>query len=168
MPDLPYSFPVAVADVPARGLDLQLSPDAAVRAALARHVGVIALPALAARLHLKPEGAEGLHVTGVVEATVRQACGVTLEPFDAPLNEAIDVHFAPAGPAAPAETAEDDGYDPPDEIVDGGIDVGALVAEFVSLGIDPYPRKPGVVFEPPAETSAISPFSALSRLKGDT
>ena len=35
--------------------------------------------------------------------------------------------------------------DAPDPIVDGKIDLGALAAEFMILGLDPYPRKPGVV-----------------------
>ena len=39
-----------------------------------------------------------------------------------------------------------DGADPPDEIGNGRIDLGALTAEFLALGLDPYPRKPGVSF----------------------
>ena len=27
------------------------------------------------------------------------------------------------------------------------IDLGALAAEFLALGLDPYPRKPGVAFD---------------------
>ena len=34
----------------------------------------------------------------------------------------------------------------PDEIMDGQIDLGALAAEFLVLGLDPYPRKPGADF----------------------
>jgi hypothetical protein len=105
-------------------------------------------------------------VSGRLTATVRQTCGVTLEPFDAPLDEEIDVHFAPAGSYVRTEEDEENEIDPPDEIVDGRIDVGVLVSEFLALGIDPYPRKPGAVFDPPAEDpAALSPFSALSRLK---
>ena len=39
-------------------------------------------------------------------------------------------------------------YEPPDEIVNGQIDLGAITAEFLVLGLDPYPRKPGVDFSP--------------------
>lgn len=168
MSDLPFSYPVRVVDLPPHGFDLTLSPDAGTRAALARHAGLLAVEELNASLHFAPEGREGVHLTGRLRATVRQTCGVTLEPFDAPLDEAIDVHFAPAGSYVPAPVAadEEDETDPPDEIVDGSIDAGALVSEFLALGVDPYPRKPGAVFEPPAEDpAAASPFSALSRLK---
>lgn len=164
---LPFSHSVRVVDLPPHGLALTLTPDAATCAALARHVGVLAVSDLSARLHFAPEGKENVHVTGRLTATVRQTCGVTLDPFDAPLDEVIDVQFAPAGSHVPAPAeADEEEIDPPDEIVEGSIDAGALVSEFLALGIDPYPRKPGAVFEPPAEdAAAASPFSALSRLK---
>ncbi|MEP9347375.1 DUF177 domain-containing protein [Xanthobacter sp. KR7-225] len=163
----PLACAVPVADLPASGLEVTLEPGEAERAALARHVGALALPSFTAVLRLAPEKGEGVHVTGRVEAVVRQACVVTLEPFDAPLVEPVDVHFVPAGTPVPEE-AEGEGElrDPPDEIADGAIDVGALAGEFLALGIDPYPRKPGAVFEPPAEPAAAdSPFAALARLK---
>lgn len=166
MTDLPYSLPISVSELPPHGIDVDLVPDAAACAALARHAGVLAVSDFSAKLHLAPEGGEGVHVTGRLTATVRQTCGVTLEAFDAPLAEEIDVHFAPPGTYTPPEDAEETDEDPPDEIVDGRIDAGALVSEFLALGVDPYPRKPGAVFEPPAEEgAAISPFAALSRLK---
>lgn len=168
MSQLPLSHAVQVAEVPPSGLDVVLKPDAAACAALAAHAGVLALSGLTARFHVAQEGAGGLHVTGTVDAMVRQACGVTLDPFDAPLHEPVDVHFAPAGTARAADPEEDEAYDPPDEIVNGAIDLGALANEFLTLGIDPYPRKPGAVFEPPPEgPGKPSPFSALTKLKRD-
>ena len=47
-------------------------------------------------------------------------------------------------PEPPTEMHE---YEPPDEIVNGKIDLGAVAAEFLALGLDPYPRKPGVDFD---------------------
>jgi hypothetical protein len=42
--------------------------------------------------------------------------------------------------------------DPPEPIVDGIIDLGAVTLEFLALALDPYPRKPGVSFDAgPAE-----------------
>ena len=49
---------------------------------------------------------------------------------------------------------------------DGAVDLGAIATEFLLLGIDPYPRKPGAVFEaPPAGDPASHPFAALAALK---
>lgn len=57
--------------------------------------------------------------------------------------------------------------DPPDPIIDGRLDFGALAAEFMALGLDPYPRKPGVSFQPVEEDPEPddSPFADLARLR---
>ena len=56
--------------------------------------------------------------------------------------------------------------DEPDPIVDGKIDLGALAAEFLALGLDPYPRKPGAEFAAPvAEEDDDSPFAPLDHFK---
>ena len=69
---------------------------------------------------------------------------------------------------APSALEEEGDEDPPDLIVDGRIDLGALAAEFLALGLDPYPRKPGAAFEPGEEEAGRdSPFAALARLRGD-
>ena len=50
--------------------------------------------------------------------------------------------------------------------VDGTIDLGAIATEFLILGIDPYPRKPGIVFDAPRTGEASGhPFAALAALK---
>jgi hypothetical protein len=53
--------------------------------------------------------------------------------------------------------------DDPDPVIDGKIDLGSLTAEVFALGLDPYPRKPGVELVAPAEQAlADSPFAALA------
>jgi hypothetical protein len=43
--------------------------------------------------------------------------------------------------------------------------LGGLATEFLILGLDPYPRKPGAVFEPPQDSKRDQgPFAALGRL----
>ena len=51
----------------------------------------------------------------------------------------------------------------------GTVDLGAVATEFVILGIDPYPRKAGVVFRAPATADErTSPFAPLAALKKRT
>jgi hypothetical protein len=59
------------------------------------------------------------------------------------------------------------GEEPPESVMNGTIDLGALATEFLILGIDPYPRKEGVAFEAPVagDDSAAHPFAALAALK---
>ncbi len=162
----PLSRIITISEISSRGLDVELKADAEILAALARRMEVSEIRDFKARINLSHEGDDGIHATGMVHAIIKQACGVTLELFEAPLNEEVDVHFVPAGTPVPPESLEDESYDPPDEIQDGRIDVGALAVEYLALGIDPYPRKPDAVFEvPEQDPTALSPFSALSRLK---
>ncbi len=171
MSDLPYSHVISVADLPAHGLDLKFAPGPEIWAALARHLNVPQVDALTAHLHVAPERSDGAHVTGEVRGRVSQISVVSLESFETDVVEPVDVRFASAETIARiiANAPEDSDIDPPDLIVDGGIDLGLLITEFLALGLDPYPRKPGEVFEPyeeSVETDApVSPFAALARLK---
>ncbi len=165
---LSWSYPIAVADLSQEGIEIELAPDEDVRAELARQAGVLAVAELVATLTVTPDGRGGAGVEGTLEATVRQTCVVSLDPFDNRVNESFDVRFSPASAAGPASGTIDVGLvAPPDLLVGGAIDLAALVAEFLTLGIDPYPRKPGVVFEPPMQDGdrGESAFAALKKLK---
>jgi uncharacterized metal-binding protein YceD (DUF177 family) len=161
----PLSRPVDVMNVPPRGQEVHVKATADECAALAQDFGLPGIQSLSADFKLK-NSAKGIHVTGVVKASVTQVCVVTLDSFDSMIEEEVEVDFAePAGmpPEPPTDINE---YEPPDEIVNGQIDLGALAAEFLALGLDPYPRKPGVDFayqDPRAEED--SPFAALNKLK---
>jgi uncharacterized metal-binding protein YceD (DUF177 family) len=164
-----WSYPLAVADLPPEGAELKLVPGEKERAALAHYVGVLAVSALVAEVKATPDGKGGVVVEGDLVATVRQTCVVSLEPFDNAVNEHIALCFLPES-AADFAIAEDGGdeQDPADVIRDGVVDLGALVAEFLVLGVDPYPRRPDAVFTLPdaaAEHGASSPFAALAKLK---
>ncbi len=164
-----WSHPLALADLPPEGAALKLVPGEKERAALARHVDVLAVPALVADVKATPDGKGGVVVEGDLIATVRQICVVSLEPFDNAVNEHIALRFLPESAAVFPSAENDEGEGDPAEVVRGGtVDLGALVAEFLALGIDPYPRRPGALFAPPAAAApeeASSPFAALAKLK---
>ena len=108
---------------------------------------------MTAALRLERAGQDGVRVSGAVHGELTQTCVVSLEPFAATVDEDIDVRFAPRseedsvrGPKRETETFSIADEDEPDPIIEGKIDVGALAAEFFALGLDPYPRKPGVEF----------------------
>jgi uncharacterized metal-binding protein YceD (DUF177 family) len=161
----PLSRLVDVMKIPPRGQDVHVEATAEECAALARDFGLPGIQSLAGDYHLKTS-AKGIHVAGTVKASITQICVTTLDPFDSMIEEDVEVDFAePSG--MPAEPPTDiNEYEPPDEIVNGQIDLGALTAEFLALGLDPYPRKPGVDFsyrDPSDEKD--SPFAALNKLK---
>ncbi len=162
----PFSRPFEVNALPKDGETVTIEANAKEREALAAFLKLPSIEALTAMLVVRPTAAGGARATGSVRGEVTQTCVVTLEPFPAKVEEEIDVSFAPDAPRRPLEETvsigEDDG---PDPIVDGRIDLGALAAEFLALGLDPYPRKPGVEFQQPLEPEAgATPFAVL---KGD-
>jgi uncharacterized metal-binding protein YceD (DUF177 family) len=162
----PWTVPIRVDDVPDTGRRVELSADESVRTALAEAAGVNALTRLDATFDLTRRGRSRLHVVGDVNATVRQTCVITLEPISNEVSERIDLVFAPADAPAAAAEVPIEADDPPEPIVDGVVDLGAVATEFLILGIDPYPRKPGAEFKAPAEQGAtVSPFAALAKLK---
>ena len=159
---LPLSRPVAVDRLPPEGTTVTVEATAPECAALAADFKLPAVHALIGDFRLTGTP-HRVHVAGRVRGRVTQICVVTLDPFDADVEEEVDLDFTEAEAARAAREQLD--LDPPDAIVDGRIDLGALTAEFLALGLDPYPRKPGVVFAQYAETPADSPFAALERLK---
>jgi uncharacterized metal-binding protein YceD (DUF177 family) len=161
-----WSLVVAVTDIPQSGRRFELRADERTRAAVASLTGLRTVARLEAQFEVRRHGADGLHVTGTVSATVGQFCVVSLEPIESEIEEGIDLVFVPgaeSGHAAGVAGAEEG----PEPLVDGRIDLGAIATEFLVLGIDPHPREPGVVFEPPAieDDPAAHPFAALAALK---
>jgi hypothetical protein len=168
-PALPWHVPVRLDEVPETGLHLDLVADEPVRVGLATLAAVAGIPRAEATLDVVRHG-NGLRATGRVSATIEQICVVTLDSIEKEVNETIDVIFAPQ--SAPqddtgfSEEAISETDDPPDLLADGTADLGALAAEFLLLGIDPYPRKPGAAFMPPVGPDAApGPFSTLARLR---
>jgi hypothetical protein len=165
----PWSVPVRLDEVPETGLRVDIEADAPVRAAIAAAAGVNDVPRLAAGFDVARHGRDGLRVVGTVSARVHQTCVVTLDPIENEIEEAVDLVFMP--PSAPSGSATEvnlaaEAVDPPETLVDGVVDLGTVAAEFLILGIDPYPRKPDAVFEPPADADPGShPFAALEALR---
>ena len=163
----PWSIPLRIEDVPETGYHVDLSADERTRQAIAVTAGLRELPRLDAVFDVTRSGHDGLRVRGQVSATVGQICVVTLEPIDSELAETFDLVFKPA-PAALAgeEVGADIGAEEIETLVEGTVDLGALATEFLILGIDPYPRKAGAVFEPPQSPEpGGGAFAALAALQ---
>ncbi len=166
----PFSRVLRVGALPREGQTVTIEASPAEREALATLYNLPSIEALVATLVLKPTARDGVRVRGAVHGELTQVCVVSLEPFPATIDEALDVRFASRfgdesarRRAEELETLSIAEEDEPDPVVDGKIDLGALAAEFFALGIDPYPRKPGALFEAPEQPEAtVSPFSALA------
>lgn len=147
----------------------EIAANPAERARLAERFGLVSLDRLTASLSLRRR--RGLvEVSGQFEADLVQACVVTLEPVPAHLVESFTVAFGPAASSAGGEVVVSvEAEDPPEEIVDGRIDLGEAVAQQLAVAIDPYPRSPAAEAvgsdEPEAGKGRTSPFAALEALR---
>lgn len=173
----PLSRPLAAAEVPPEGLDVDIVASGEERDALARLNALAAVLGLSATLRVRRWRGDGLEVLGELRARVRQTCVLTLEEFDAEIVEPIELRFAPPREAprprsrrheAEPESLDHDalGEDPPDTLIGGVVDLGGVVSEFLTLALDPYPHKPGAAFAEPAPEDAspvVSPFAQLRR-----
>ncbi len=166
--DRPFSRLARVDALPREGQTVTIEATSAERQALASFFELPAIAALTATLRLEPWGHGGARVSGAIHGALTQVCVVSLEPFPATIDEAVDVRFAPRAAADSKPMAKEmfslDDEDEPDPIVEGKIDLGAVAAEFFALGLDPYPRRPGATFEQSARSEpAHSAFSALAK-----
>lgn len=179
------SRPLAVTEVPPEGLDIEIVATESECAELAKLNALPAIQSLTATLRARRWRGAGLEVAGELRAKIRQTCVVTLEDFDSDIVEPIEMRFAPPQEPPRARSrrgrlGDDQAHDahfhdptaedPPDPLVGGAVDLGAVVSEFLTLALDPYPRKPGAQFDEPAPASppeSLSPFARLRAAKGD-
>ena len=172
----PWRVPVIVAQIPETGLHRDIEADRAAREAMAEMADLREILSASASLDVMPKGGGLFHVTGRVRARIGQICVVTLDPIENDIDEEVDLIFAPPDQIPELSDLVDDAAesdeeipDPPEPIVNGVIDLGRLATDALFLGIDPYPRRPDAVFEPPAvaEDPEAHPFAALKALQLD-
>jgi hypothetical protein len=150
-----------------------LEADASSRAAIAARLDLEGLTSLNGHLLCRP-WLDGVEFEGSLSAVAKRRCGVTLDLFEEAIDESVAFRVVPAG--SPNAARADEGEividleadDPPDEATGDSIDLAAYLEEFLALALDPFPRRPGAIFDPPTDTGVISPFAALAELARPT
>jgi uncharacterized metal-binding protein YceD (DUF177 family) len=137
MKNSPFSRPFNLRSLPSAGREITISANQEECENLAKECNLDALLRLTARFILTGKAQRG-HLKGIIEADIRPICVITLEPFDTTLREEVDLLLY--------EEGDEPGSDDKDyEVLNKGhIDLGRIAAEFLALGLDPYPRKPGL------------------------
>ncbi len=156
-----FHRPLTLDRIGPNGLDLTVEADATECAALAVRMNLPAVLTLSCAFHLTRAGRDTILARGTLRATVTQTCVISLDDFDAGIEEVFQVRFVPSG-------EESDDLDPEsdDEIPFEGnvIDLGEAAAEQLGLALDPYPRMPGVEMPALEDDPEPHPFAALRRL----
>jgi hypothetical protein len=156
-------------DLSQAGSRIDVSANSDELARLAHWAGVDAVRAFGAQVELRRLSRTQFAFEAELEADIVQSCVVTLEPVAAHIAKHIarELHFSPRPHAESGELTLSAGdEDVPEEIASLDYDLAAPLLEEFLLAIDPYPRKEGVTFEPPAQAAEPpeSPFAVLKRL----
>lgn len=166
---LPFSHLYNLNRLGHAGDEVRFSPIDAALAALARFAGLLRVESFDALVDLKKLSPNRFRLDFTLDTAIVQSCVVTLVEVPARIELRFDreLHFAGASrPGAETEVEVPLDDDLPEEIDSLHYDLAApLIEEFV-LAINPYPRTPGVEFQPPeGEGATESPFAVLKGLK---
>lgn len=140
-----FSREVGIGPWPEGHLAVALEASAAERRALARRFDLVDLPVLSARgrLERSADGRE-LRFFGRLEAEVVQSCVVSLEPVSATIAEPVERRFRLVDDASDLAREVEVSLDPDEVEVEPllgpSLDLGEVIAEELSLALDPYPR----------------------------
>jgi hypothetical protein len=167
MSDFPITQLYELGRLPIAGDEVVIAPDADARARIAQWAGIDALDSFEARIDLRKQTPTRYSLDARLTADIVQSCVVTLEPVKSHVESSIrrdlfltqvksfDTDVAPV---------DEDGREEIDSL---RYDLAVPVLEELALLIDPYPRCPGVEFDPPPDGDAVEehPFAALGKLK---
>lgn len=181
---LEFSRPVGLDKIKPQGMRLDIAATPEECARLAKRFDLIALKGLEAHLELRRrDGAGGVEyiVQGDFSADVVQPCAITLEPIESCVASTLAVRYM--SPQAFEEFEEQQGeeyslnMDEEDaEILpQGDLDLGEVVAQYLAISLDSFPRKPGADLSAlgidgkddpglPSSQEKVNPFSILKKL----
>jgi uncharacterized metal-binding protein YceD (DUF177 family) len=129
------------------GLVINLQATKAECAELAEQLDILGIDEIKALISLRKGARSDLfEIEAQLDAKVVQACSVTLNPVKETVQESF---FEMLTTSAEALGDEDDAEsDKPIELIEHGkIDVGAIVAQWLALSLDPFPRSDAPPYE---------------------
>lgn len=165
-----FSYFVDVNRIPAGGLSVNLQATGEQCQALAHRFGLPAIHELAAQLNFKRINKKRVRVDATFDAKVEQICVVTLKPFVQQVNDGFSMVFSQEEEASVRLNEIDLDMNEEDEVefLQGDkIDAGELVAESLSLALDPFPHAPDATFQAVIDDDDTdkNAFSVLEKLK---
>jgi uncharacterized metal-binding protein YceD (DUF177 family) len=170
----PLSLPFRTQGLsPRKPTRFAITPDLAVRTAVAQALGLTAVHGLSFKGELRPVGRRDVVLDAVLTARVEQPCGISLAPVVTDISEPVTRRYMadwkdPVGEEI--EMPDDETTDPLPDV----IDVGLVAVEALSLALPLYPRAAGAVLGEavfagsdtvPLRDGDLKPFAGLASLK---
>ncbi len=144
-------------------------------AALARATEIEACTSFRCKYEVSPAAGGRYLVRGRLNASVVQACIISLAPLETKIEEAIEAEFVPPHMLGSGEEGEQEilgGVSV--EVLEGDeLGIGRLLFEIFSASLDPFPKTEGAEFDwsdhaTQAEQQEGGPFAGLSKLRRST
>jgi len=177
VPPIPeFSRPISVTRLTGEAALYRIAAKPEEAAGLASRFDIPAVHRLEADVTLRRLPGGDVSFIAEFRASVTQTCVVTLEPLDIDIAEGFTLLFRPGIDEDEAdrlalEAIDDEVIEP---LIDDVIDIGEVVAQQLSLALDPYPRAPDVIEDVlvgagdddqgSSDSIVESPFASLSRL----
>jgi len=139
-------------------------------------IGHGAFTSLVISYHVTPFRKNLVRMTSKLAGEITQTCGISLVPVQTRFEDEAVTLFVPERKFEEMLNLEDDdvlsdeNFEP---INDRRLGIGHVLYEQLVGAVNPYPRAPGVEFDPAVggdgemDTSEEGPFAALARLKKD-
>lgn len=185
-----FQYAIPAVKIGAEPYRVTFEADERARGQLARRYGILSVDALSGEASLRRE-ADGMTigVTGHFSALVTQACVTTLEPVQDRIGEDFEGWFLDESQATSFQRArrrklevdagdlppeEDESHlgderDDPETVVNGMVELGELVAQYLSLALNPYPHSKAALAQGPLGDDKTlekpGPFDVLKDLK---
>ena len=170
-PELPIKRLFDLADLSDAGHDAMIVATPVELVRIAEWEGVEAVVHFEGKVTLVRKSQARFAYKASLKAEIVQNCVVTLEPVTSRIAREFtrSLHYVPGhvaeqGGALTLAAGDDDSQE---DIGSLRFDLAGPLLEEFSLAVDPYPRAPGVTFEPPVEGADVpeSPFAVLKSLK---
>ncbi len=179
--DISLDFKLPVQEVEREGRSYHLEATEAERKALAERFGLIGFGSLVADLEVRDRGAEeGIFVTGNLKASYTQRCIVSLEPVGEELETSFELMLVDEATADRMDADEvylDDAAPEYDALEGNLVPLGEIVAQTVSINMNPYPRAEDAVLNVgnkknisvnEEEMKKPNPFAVLDKLRKES
>ncbi|AGH17062.1 hypothetical protein WSI_03460 [Candidatus Liberibacter asiaticus str. gxpsy] len=136
-------------------MNLKLKADSLDCKKLAEQLGVMSVESWCADVKLSVWKKVGVRMSGNLYATIIQSCVITLEPLLSEVEDTLGCIFVPSSSKFLYPNGDTSGKKnvvvirEPDILPfseDGVIDIGAVIADFTAIAINPYPKKEGITF----------------------
>jgi len=149
-------FPCRADSVSSNGRNIHIKAEESQLQAVAERIEVQAVKSLDADVRVELQnGGHILYISGKFKADILQECVVTGDPIESVIEDNFEAWYADHDKAVPFIRAKHqvqsviegdeiqmlEEKDDPEPLVDGQVDLGEVVLQFLSLSVNPYPRK---------------------------